>query len=143
MNKREFVAGSVGAVVGGTALAATGPATPMDTSRGSLARLLERTQRLPDLVERPGAAAFDAYVGERFTIVGGAANGTALTLQSVRRVARCSATEQFDVSFAATHADGAVPRTGLRLLEHATGQRLVLNLEGQPEGYVARFNLLA
>ena len=142
MNKREFVAGSVGAVIGGPVLAATPPAAVDEASRASLGRLLDRTQRLPDLVERPGAASFQAYVGERFTIVGGAGSGSSLVLRSVREVRRCSATEQFDVSFAATHEGGAPPRDGVRMIEHATGQRLALHLEGLSDGYAARFNLL-
>ena len=144
MNKREFVAGSVGAVIGGQALAAT-PTVVDETGRASLGRLLDRTQRLPDLVERASAASFQAYVGERFTIVGGigTGNGAGLVLRSVREVRRCSATEQFDVSFAATHDGATLPRDGVRLIEHATGQRLALHLEALPDGYAARFNLLA
>ena len=141
MNKREFVAGSVGAVLGGQALAA--PSTVDDGAGHASPGLLRgRTQRLPDLVERASAASFQAYVGERFTIVGGSGNDAGLVLRSVRDVARCSATEQFDVSFAATHGGATRPRDGVRLIEHATGQRLALHLEAVPDGYVARFNLL-
>jgi hypothetical protein len=143
MNKREFVAASVGAVIGAPALAA--PASGA-VSHGTLGRLLERTRRLPDLVEHVGAASFQAYVGERFTIVGGPGSGAVLTLRSVREIRRCDTTEQFDVSFAAAHDAGDVrqpPRDGVRVIEHATGQRLALHLEHLPDGYAARFNLLA
>ncbi len=143
MNKREFVAGSVGAVIGGQALAAPAPAADDAPSRRTLGRLLDPSRRLPDLVEQPGAAAFQAYVGERFTIVGGAGSGASLVLREVRPLRRCSATEQFDIAFAASHDAGAPPRDGVRLIEHTSGQRLALLLEALPDGYAARFNLLA
>ena len=139
MNKREFVASGMVAVVATPALsqAADAPASP-----APLRALLTRTQRLPDLAERAGADTFEAYVGERFEIVAGAGSGQALTLAAVERVARCACTEQFNVAFS---ADGAVPDTtdGVRVLAHATGQRLALHLESGPAGYAARFNLLA
>ena len=68
MNKREFVAGGMAAVVAAPTLAQSSTG---DAERTTLSGLLSRTQRLPDLVERPGADAFEAYVGERFTVVGG------------------------------------------------------------------------
>ncbi|MEP6502628.1 MAG: hypothetical protein ABJD97_04830, partial [Betaproteobacteria bacterium] len=95
----------------------------------------------PDLVDQPGAATFEAYVGERFAIVAGAGAGGALVISGVERVARCAATEQFTVSFAADAGAPAVD--GLRTLAHATGQRLTLHLERSGTGYDARFNLLA
>ena len=135
MNKREFVAGGVGAVVAAPLLAQAAPAA----APASLGALLGRTRRLPDLVDRPGAATFEAYVGERFTVVAGAGVGGQWVVSGVERVARCAATEQFTVSFAAPHAAG----DGLRTLRHASGQRLTLHLEGSGAGYDARFNLLA
>ncbi len=139
MNKREFVAGGMVAVVATPALA---QATDAPASPAPLRALLTRTQRLPDLAERAGAGTFEAYVGERFEIVAGAGSGQALTLAAVERVARCALTEQFNVAFS---ADRAVPDAadGVRVLAHATGQRLALHLESRPAGYAARFNLLA
>jgi hypothetical protein len=139
MNKREFVASGVGAVVAAPLLA---QAAPANDEPASLRALLSRTQRRPDLVDRPGAATFEAYVGERFTIVGGAGLGAQLVVSHVERVARCAATEQFTVSFAAAEA-GAPASDGLRTLAHTTGQRLTLHLERSGAGYDARFNLLA
>ena len=137
MNKREFVAGGVVAVVAAPALAQP---TDGGVGRASLHGLLTRTQRLPDLVERAGADAFEAYVGERFAVVAGAGAGEQLVVKAVDRVARCAATEQFDVTFETPGAPAAAD--GVRLLAHATGQRLALHLERGQHGYTARFNLL-
>jgi hypothetical protein len=138
MNKREFVAGGVAAVVAAPALAQSADG---GAARAPLHGLLTRTHRLPDLVERAGADAFDAYVGERFAVVAGAGAGEQLVVKAVRRVARCAATEQFDVAFEALGTPAA--GDGVRLLAHATGQRLALHLERGQRGYTARFNLLA
>ena len=138
MNKREFVAGGMAAVVAAPALA-----QPADgaAARAPLQGLLTRTRRLPDLVARPGDDVFEAYVGERFAVAGGAGSGEQLVLQAVERVARCAATEQFNVVFGTAGAPTAAD--GVRLLAHDTGQRLALHLERGPAGYTARFNLLA
>jgi hypothetical protein len=136
MNKREFVAGGIGTVVAAPMLA---QAAPSAGERASLRTLLSRTQRRPDLVDRPAADSFDAYVGERFTVVAGAGLGGDLVLTVVERVARCASTEQFTLRFA---ADAAAPASdGLRTLAHATGQRLMLHLERSSSGYDAVFNL--
>jgi hypothetical protein len=140
MNKREFVAGSMAAVVATPALArsADAPAGP-----GALRHLLTRTQRLPDLVEQAGADAFEAYVGERFDVVGGIGIGEQLVVATVERVARCKVTDQFTVAFAPSSAGATLSSSdGVRLLVHATGQRVALLLERSREGYEARFNLL-
>jgi hypothetical protein len=142
MNKREFVAGGMAALVAGPALARDAAAAP---SGAGLQRLLARTQRLPDLAGRAGAEAFEAYVGERFDVAAGAGSGEALIVTAVERVGRCPATEQFNVSFTrvlASHAPAAAT-DGVRLLSHPTGQRLALHLEYGATGYTARFNLLA
>ena len=140
MNKREFVAGGVAAVVATPVLAQSSTG---DAERVTLSGLLSRTQRLPDLVEHPGADAFEAYVGERFAVVGGVGTGEQLVVATVERVARCPTTEQFTVSFASAVPDNApVAADGIRLLMHATGQRLALHLERSRTGYDARFNLL-
>lgn len=139
MNKREFVAGGMAAVVAAPALAHADAAS----GRDSLQRLLTRTQRLPDLVERAGADAFEAYVGERFDIAAGAGSGERLAIASVERVARCASTEQFDVRFARVDAASAPGAEGVRVLLHRSGQRLALHLEAYADGYTARFNLLA
>ncbi len=138
MNKREFVAGGMAAVVAAPVLA-----QPADgaSARAPLQGLLTRTQRLPDLVARPGADAFEAYVGERFAVIGGAGSGERMIVRAVERVARCAATEQFNVVFETAGAPAAAD--GVRLLAHDTGQRLALHLEGSAGGYTARFNLLA
>ena len=140
MNKREFMAGGVAAVVAAPALAEAGDGVP---ARTSLQRLLTRTQRLPDLSGHAGADVFEAYVGECFDIAAGAGSGERLVAFAVDRVARCPSTEQFDVKFA--RADAAVPAgvDGVRVLLHATGQRVMLYLEPAAGGYAARFNLLA
>lgn len=137
MNKREFVAGGMAAVVAAPALAQS---AEVGAARAPLHGLLTRTQRLPDLVERAGADVFDAYVGERFAVVGGTAAGEQLVVRTVERVARCPATEQFDVAFETVGAPAAAD--GVHLLVHATGQRLALHLQRDPRGYTARFNLL-
>jgi len=140
MNKREFVAGGVAAVVATPVLAQSSTG---DAERVTLSGLLSRTQRLPDLVEHPGADAFEAYVGERFAVVGGVGTGEQLVVATVERVARCPATEQFTVLFASAVPDSApAAADGIRLLMHATGQRLALHLERSRTGYDARFNLL-
>ncbi len=141
MNKREFVAGGMAAVVAAPALALDAPG---NAPRAGLRELLTRTRRLPDLAGRADAAAFAAYVGERFTVVAGPGTGEQLVLAAVAPVARCAATEQFDVAFVPVGAARA-PATadGLRLLAHATGQRLALHLERGSARYTARFNLLA
>ena len=136
MNKREFVAGGVGAIAAAPLLAQPAPSPGV---RSTLRAVLSRTQRRPDLVESPGADTFEAYVGERFAIVAGAGSGDELVLSAVERVARCASTDQFTLRFA---ADGAAPATdGLRTLAHATGQRLLVHLERSSAGYDARFNL--
>ena len=135
MNKREFIAGSVGAVVGASALAQPS----QELAARPVSGLRSRTQRLPDLAAAPGAATFEAYVGERFAIAG--APGATLVLRSVDKVARCQSTEQFSLAFAQA---GDAPRAGgIRVLQHATGQRLALHLEPSRDGYDAHFNLLA
>ena len=138
MNKREFVTGGMAAVVAAPTLAQAGeaPAVP-----GALRSLLTRTQRLPDLAEQAGADTFEAYVGERFEVVAGPEAGQVLVLQSVERVARCAHTEQFNVVFAPVAA--APAPDGVRVLAHATGQRLALHLEHGAATRTARFNLLA
>ena len=140
MNKREFVAGGMAAVVAAPTLAQAaddhGPRAPL---RG----LLTRTARLPDLAERVGADTFEAYVGERFAVIGGAGAGASLLVAAVERVARCPATEQFNVRFApADEPAGLAATDGVRLLEHGSGQRLALHLERGQDAYTARFNLL-
>jgi len=137
MNKREFVAGGMVAVVAAPTLAQ--PADRSD-ARAPLRGLLTRTERLPDLVERAGADAFEAYIGERFAVVGGAGAGEQLVVRAVERVARCAVTEQFDVAFDTVGTP--IAADGTRLLQHATGQRLALHLERRQGGYTARFNLL-
>jgi hypothetical protein len=140
MNKRDFVAGGMAAAVAAPVLArdAADPA-PHAPLRG----LLTRTARLPDLAERAGADTFEAYVGERFAVVGGPGTGERLVVAAVERVARCAATEQFNVSFAtARPVDASCAVDGVRLLAHGTGQRVALHLESASGGYTARFNLL-
>ena len=137
MNKREFVAGGMVAVVAAPTL---GQSAGASTERAPLRGLLTRTERLPDLVERAGADAFEAYVGERFAVVGGAGAGEHLIIRAVERVARCATTEQFDVAFDTVGTP--IAADGVRLLQHATGQRLALHLERRQDGYTARFNLL-
>ena len=139
MNKREFVAGGMAAVVAAPALAQADAAG----GRASLQHLLTRTQRLPDLAEHAGADAFEAYVGERFDIAAGAGSGERLAIAAVERVARCRSTEQFNVRFARVDAVPAPGADGVRVLLHGTGQRLALHLEPDSGGYTARFNLLA
>ncbi len=115
-------------------------------TEGALRELMTRTRRLPDLAERAGADAFEAYVGERFDVVAGAGAGSGqqLVVESVERVSRCPATEQFNVAFAPARPGGPLDGAdGVRLLRHATGQRLALHLERSQDGYAARFNLLA
>ena len=144
MNKRDFVTGGMVAVVSAPALAQSiNDVRDFDdlADRAPLHDLMTRTQRLPDLVERAGADAFDAYVGERFEVVAGAGMGERLVVRAVERVARCSRTEQFNVAFETVGRP--VAADGVRLLVHATGQRLALHLERAARGYVARFNLLA
>ena len=141
MNKREFVAGSMAAAVAAPVLARPAGTRPAD---GALLELMTRTRRLPDLAEHAGADAFEAYAGERFDIVAGAGSGQQLVLESVERVSRCRTTEQFNVVFApARPGDSLDDADGVRLLRHATGQRLALHLERSQDGYAARFNLLA
>ena len=140
MNKREFVAGGMASVVAAPVLAQPADAAA-ESAPGPLRALLTRTQRLPDLAERAGADTFAAYVGERFDIVAGAGTGQALILASAERVARCARTEQFDVAFAPDGGPVAAA-DGVRVLAHATGQRVALHLEHGPAGYAARFNLL-
>lgn len=140
MNKREFVAGGMAAAVAAPVLARPAGAQP---AGGALFDLMTRTRRLPDLALRAGADAFEAYVGERFDIVAGAGRGQQLVVESVERVSRCAATDQFDVAFAPARAGGPLADVdGVRLLRHATGQRLALHLERSQDGYAARFNLL-
>ncbi|MEO5690276.1 MAG: hypothetical protein ABIR54_23195 [Burkholderiaceae bacterium] len=140
MNKREFVAGSMAAAVAAPTLARS---TDAAAAPGALRNLLTRTQRLPDLAEQAGADAFEAYIGERFDVVGGIGIGEQLVVATVERVARCKATEQFTVAFAPSSAGAALSsHDGVRLLVHATGQRVALLLERSREGYAARFNLL-
>ena len=140
MNKREFVAGGMAALVAAPVLARDSAA---DARRTSPQRT--RTQRLPDLAERSGAEAFEAYIGERFQVAAGAGSGEALIVTAVERVARCRDTEQFNVAFTRVLASRAPAAAvdGVRLLAHGTGQRLALHLEHGPTGYTARFNLLA
>ena len=141
MNKREFVAGGIAAVAAAPMLA---QAAEADAPRAPLRGLLSRTARRPDLAERASADTFEAYVGERFAVVGGAGAGTSLAVTAVERVARCPATEQFNVRFAPVDAAaGMAPIDGVRLLEHGTGQRVALHLTHDEDGYTARFNLLA
>ena len=141
MNKREFVAGGMAAAMAAPALARPAEGRP---GGAPLRELATRTQRLPDLADVAGADAFEAYVGERFDIVGGEGTGLQLVVSGVERVARCRATEQFNVGFAAALPGGALPDAdGVRLLRHATGQRVALHLQRSPDGYAARFNLLA
>ena len=137
MNKREFVAGGMAAVVAAPALAQDGGDAAL---RATLRDLLTRTRRLPDLAGRAGADVYAAYVGERFTVVEGPGTGEQLVVAAVEHVARCPATEQFDVAL--VPASGPAAADGLRLLMHATGQRLALHLERRQGGYTARFNLL-
>ena len=140
MNKREFMAGGVAAVVAAPALADVGDGVP---AHASLQRLLTRTQRLPDLSGHAGADVFEAYVGECFDIAAGAGSGERLVVAAVDRVARCRSTEQFDVRFARAEAAAPAGVDGVRVLLHATGQRVMLHLEPTAGGYAARFNLLA
>ena len=141
MNKREFVAGGMAAVVAAPTLAqGAGSEAPRAPLRG----LLTRTTRLPDLAERASADTFEAYVGERFAMVGGAGAGMSLVVAAVERVARCPVTEQFNVRFASVDEPAGLARIdGVRLLEHGTGQRIALHLERGRDAYTARFNLLA
>ena len=140
MNKREFVAGGMAAVVAAPTLA---QAAAADGARAPLRGLLTRTARLPDLAERASADTFEAYVGQRFAVVGGAGAGASLVVAAVERVARCPATEQFNVKFASVDGPAALASAdGVRLLEHGTGQRVALHLARDPDGYTARFNLL-
>lgn len=141
MNKREFVAGGMAAVVAGPVLArAAGGASGPSSLQG----LLWRTQRLPDLAGRAGADAFEAYVGECFEVAAGQDAGERLRVAAVERVARCRSTEQFNVVFArmAPAAAASPAVEGVRTLVHGTGQRLALHLEHGVAGYTARFNLL-
>ena len=141
MNKREFVAGGMAAMVAAPALAQAEGARARAPRQG----LLARTRRLPDLVERAGADAFEAYVGEQFDIAAGPDSGGRLAVAAVERVARCRSTEQFNVAFARVGpaARGESGVEGVRVLVHGTGQRLSLHLEPDAAGYTARFNLLA
>ena len=148
MNKREFVTGAVGAV-GAAAIApalaagasSPGPAQAAGQDAAPPHRPA-RQRRLPDLLDRAGADTFEAYVGERFTVVDGESRGAAVVLRAVDRVARCASTEQFDLAFVDA-SDAVALRPGLHLLEHVTGQRLALRLDESPAGYAAHFNLLA
>ena len=81
MNKREFVAGGMVAVVAAPSLAQSADAV---AERAPLRGLLTRTQRLPDLAVAPSAGAFEAHAGERIAIAG---ENKALALQQVSRIA--------------------------------------------------------
>jgi hypothetical protein len=142
MNKREFMAAGMATVAPAPILAASPGAASQASPLGAL---LTRTRRLPDLVERAGADAFEAYVGERFTVVGGAGLGEQWAVARVTRVARCAATEQFTVAFApaAPGPDPSRAEATRVLLHAATGQRVALHLEASGNGLSAHFNLLA
>jgi len=140
MNKREFVAGGLAVAIVGPVLARPAELRP---GAGALRDLMTRTQRLPDLAERPGADAFEAYVGERFDIIDGPGSGEQLVLESVERVSHGGSGERFNVVFVPALPGAAlVDDDGVRVLRHATGQRVILHLERNPGGYAARFNLL-
>jgi hypothetical protein len=140
MNKREFVAGGVGVLSVAAVSPPSAACEPTKAAAPARVSWLVRTRERPDLVEHPGPDAFEAYAGERFIVVEGASRGAALELRRVVRVARCPATEQFDVEFAPV--GGRPAPSGLVTLEHATGQRLPLHLDATAAGAAARFNLL-
>ena len=137
-NRRGFPAGALAAAV-----AAPVPARPADPwSGGGPRELMTRTRRLPDLAGQPGADAYEAYIGERFDIVAGPGTGQQLVVEAVERVSRRQAAEQFNVAFGPALPGGPLAEVdGVRLLRHATGQRVALRLERRQDGYVARFNV--
>ena len=138
MNKRDFMAAGLALAAASPVLARPADPRPAD---GALRELTARARRLPDLAERPGADAFEAYVGERFDIVAGPGSGQQLILDSVERG---PASERFDVVFVpALPGDVLAEADGVRVLRHATGQRVVLRLHRSAAGYAARFELIA
>ncbi len=144
MNKRDFLFSGAGAALATAALAAPeaaqaaaqgARATPA-TDAAPGAAWLGRTQRHPDLAA-PSADRFEAYVGQAF-----ACGDTPLLLTAVtRQPTSCARTAQFSVHFRA--AAGALPATGLHVLQHASGQRLALHLEAGAASADAHFSLMA
>lgn len=142
MNKREFVMGSCAALAGGAASAVPPELAPA----GAKPVTGLRRQRLPDLVTEPGSASWRPYVGHRFHAVAADADVTlVLGTVSVRDLE--AGFDQFTLSL---HAE-AGPRlpTGTHRLRHATGQEVMLFLEGTDNAgqarasYRADFNVMA
>lgn len=141
MNKRDFVLGSVGAVAS-VASATAGAGQTAPASRGL-------SRRRPDLVEQPGTASFQAYLGEVFEL----ADGRLLRLSEVALHPGCEHTQQFSLHFSAAGGGPGLAQptvSGLQTLRHPpTGQTLSLFLEAAEKGrggletlHVAHFSLL-
>ena len=138
MNKREFVFGSCGTLLAGSAAAGALPAAALQAAGA------RRLYRLPDLAAGHSLDGWREYLGQRFQV------GTlpvSVVLAAVEENPSSASLHQFTLVFKANV--GAQPlAAGTHLLAHRSRQRLALYLaparrDEQGTSYQAHFSLLA
>ena len=136
MNKRSFLVGAAGALVASQAAAFARASAPLSSSLTS--------SPTAALGEAPGLREWQAYVQQRFALVGGGS----LRLGHIEMRDACSsggsACEQFVLGF--DNPGGRPVPAGIHTLRHANGQRASIYLEpttrGEQQTLRAVFNLL-
>ena len=136
MNKRSFLVGAAGALVASQAPALARAPAPLSSSPTS--------SLTAALGEAPGLREWQAYLQQRFALVGGGS----LRLGHIELRDACSsggsACEQFVLGF--DNPGGRPVPAGIHTLRHANGQRASIYLEpttrGEQQTLRAVFNLL-
>lgn len=143
MNKRDFVLGGCTTLAASVVLPSPAMAGP-----ASLARVMDRLDRLPDLHLSNSMDTWSKYIGERF-VQTAPGEGIEMVLTQVDAHQIEQRGEQFTLTFAATGGHAARPLEAHQLRHGASGQQIPIFL--QPAGidlkgsavYRADFNLLA
>ena len=144
MNKRSFLVGAAGALVASQAPAFARASAPLSSSLTLSPTSSLTLSPTAALGEAPGLREWQAYVQQRFALVGGGS----LRLGHIELRDAChsggSACEQFVLGF--DNPGGRPVTAGIHTLRHANGQRASIYLEpttrGEQQTLRAVFNLL-
>ena len=144
MNKRSFLVGAAGALVASQVPAFARASAPLSSSLTLSPTSSLTSSPTASLGEAPGLREWQAYVQQRFALVGGGS----LRLGHIEMHDDChsggSACEQFVLGF--DNPGGHPVSAGIHTLRHANGQRASIYLEpttrGEQQTLRAVFNLL-
>ena len=143
MNKRDFVLGGCTTLAASVVLPSPAMAGP-----ASLARVMDRLGRFPDLQLSTSMDTWTKYIGERFVQTApGAGVEMVLTQVDAHQIEQYG--EQFTLTFAATAGHASLPLEAHHLRHGASGQQIPIFMQSAgidrngSSVYRADFNLIA